>query len=268
MPPRRKTRRRQRGAAFLGEGAYGMVYRPPLECDPANALANEYRTNRYVGKYTSKRKAYEEKKRSNLTRILNANRRFTVPINAICKVAAEQANTNFSARPNYTMQIVSEFRGTSVEKLIPDEDVLNDSTTYRHLTEEDITNLFQGLRAIKNLAPNLYIFNEHFVHNDLHFGNIVWDGEQARILDFGELETVRQAARRLQSMYPDLSLEEAIEEAKSIDIVKLFGFVVDIIKTKFIQERYKDMFRAWQFGNPTRFRSRDTYYERLAALPV
>ena len=270
--PSKKTRKskKQRGGVKIGEGALGAVYRPPLLCNTTRAINNSLKTNNYIGKYTGRNVGQREKNKSNLVRDLNRNGEYTVTVNEMCELAPNQTNTNFENRPNREIQLISKYAGTSVEDLIPEDKILDDPEVYVHLTPEDIHKFYEGLRAIKSLAPRLREFNEHFIHNDLHFGNIVWDGTTARLIDFSELETLPEAIARLEEQYPDASEDEIETAAKSTDVARLYGLVKDILSTKFIMNtpEQKDRFRAWQFGHPYKIRDIDTYYRRLESLPV
>lgn len=272
--PSRQTRkaRRQRGGVKLGEGAFGAVYRPPLLCNRAHPINNTLKTNRYIGKHTGRNVGLRERNKSNLVRGLNANGVYTVPVNAVCNLAAEQTNTDFEAgRPNREVQLISKYGGASVESMIPETEILNDAELYPLvMTPEREALLFEGLRAIKALAPHLREFNRHFVHNDLHFGNIVWDGEYARLIDFSEVTNLEERKAELREQYPKATEAEIDMAAKTTDSARLFELVKEIINTKYIQNtpRLRSLFRTWQFGNPYRLRDPDTLYTRLEALPV
>lgn len=268
----RQSRQKQtlhRGGATVGEGAHGVVYRPPLACNSSTPLPPELMTNAYVGKYVSAKNAQIEKTLSNKVKAINTESRYTVPIDAVCKIAETQPNTSFQSSKNRNTQVISKYSGFSVESLIPSIEVLNEPELYsKQMTPEAITVLFEGLKAIKALMPSLREFNEYYIHQDLHFGNIVWDGEHAKLIDFTEMEPISEVADRNREMYPGKSEEWLLEQVKSIDVSRLYDMVREIILSKFIQENFRDKFRIWQFLSPQIPRNRDSMYSRLEALPV
>lgn len=255
----------------MGEGAYGAVYRPPLLCNSKTPLNASLKNNSHVGKYTGRNIGLKEKERSNLVKAVNKNSAYTVPVNTVCELADNQTNTEFERRPNREIQLISKYSGTSVKDLIPDVAILNDKELYPlAMTPDAEEKMLEGLRAIKSLAPHLREFNKHFVHNDLHFGNIVWDGTTARLIDFSELQTVPEAVESLQDRNRTMPTAEAELIVKSIDPEGLYDSVLEVLTTKYIMNtpKMKEKFRAWQFGHPWKVRDIDTYYKRLESLPV
>jgi hypothetical protein len=255
----RKTRTKARkGGRKIGQGSYGVVYKPPLICSRKPEISTKYRDG-FVGKQVTEEEVDKEIHASDLIETVDPNEDYTLHVRAYCDISPEQENANFLDISQGDMQLIYRDGGQSLYSLM-DPDILN----FDDVTDVNFDNLILGLRLIKGFMPNLREFNQHFIHNDLHLGNIVWDGEALRMIDFAELKTVDE----LIEIYAKHNKKNPEEMARKRDVEILYHIVRDIARSKYMKNNHPALLRYWLMSTPEEPRELETYYERLEALPV
>ena len=133
---------------------------------------------------------------------------------------------------------------------------------YRSLVKKDDKYKEDDLRAIAYLVQKLHRLG--IIHNDLHLGNLVWDGESLHMIDFAELKTVDE----LIEDYLMRKKQNPEETARKRDIEKLYHIVRNIARSKYMKKNHPTLLRYWLMSTPEDPRDLETYYSRLEALPV
>jgi len=248
-----KTRRVKKGGKKIGEGSYGIVYNPPLMCTRNPEINKKYRDG-FVGKQVTDEEVEKEIQATELIETLDPKEDYTLHVRAYCEISPEQENTNFSDISQGDMQLIYRDGGQSLYSLIKPDD----------LEDVNFDNLIFGLRLIKGFIPTLREFNQHFIHNDLHLGNLVWDGEAIHMIDFAELKSVDE----LIKIYSKRNKKNPEELARKRDIEILYHVVRDIARSTYMKNKYPGLLRYWLMSTPEEPKDLETYYSRLEALPV
>jgi hypothetical protein len=255
----RKTRTRARkGGKKIGEGSFGVVYKPPLKCHRAPEISEKYRDG-FVGKQVTEDEVDKEIEASDLIEKIDPNEDYTIQVRAYCDISPEQENANFLDISQGNMQLIYRDGGQSLHSLMePDE------LDFDNIEDINFDNIILGLRLIKGFIPILREFNQHFIHNDLHLGNIVWDGESLHMIDFAELKPVDE----LIKIYSKHNKQNPEELARKRDIEVLYDIVRNIARSNYMKKKQPTFLRYWLMSTPEEPRDLETYYSRLEALPV
>lgn len=199
-----KTRRKV-GGKKIGQGVYGSVYSPPLKCTDGSEF--DFISDEFVSKTVIKSVAYKEFNNSQMVRILDPDEQWFLTVRHICELAEEQTNTNFRRNKESrkvlrnkkgeplqarTVQLILKNGGQPLISLLEKPGVVYNTKDYTHnvVLDYEWSKLPLVIKCIKNIIPGLDILNKKYIHNDLHFGNIVYDGSTSHIIDFGFLETI------------------------------------------------------------------------------
>lgn len=195
MKRSRTSRTRRRGGDVIGKGGFGLVYtKPEPELEKLIPQGCEWKDN-YVMKVDEKTKDAEEEWTQ--TEILRKN---------VIKGAIypETKCTLTDGR----IALFSKFGGQSLLELFYSTTPI---TTEKQLKAAKKQAGFYGkpspvlrnhekiptlIPALETLKKQLQIMNAQGIsHNDVHDGNIVYDGTTARLIDFGQL-TFREDDRK------------------------------------------------------------------------
>jgi hypothetical protein len=280
---RAKSRRKTRGGARIGKGAFGVAYRPPLLCDASSNVNEKYKSDKYVGKVMKEPQLQHEFDVSQKVLEFDPTHEITLPVEAMCKLAGLQTNDTFVPPRNGSTvgQLISEFGGDSLYSMFQ-TDFLDDYTQFSKIQHE---RFFDALRALVIFQTGFRTFSLYFVHGDLHTGNIVWDGSRARMIDFWFLMTIEE---RIQQQIVGLSGGREITElpanekerieTEATRIASMFdyeGLVIDlsdIFSSIYVKYRYPRIYDHMQAfnANPQRMRgTRELYtafFDELAKL--
>ena len=181
------------GGKKIGEGAYGAVYSPPLYCE--NGSEKDFLSENFVSKILSVKAANIELANSKIIRSMDPEGRWSITAENWCHLKIEQTNANFmknkATRKNLydkkngsdLVQIIFKNGGQTIMSLLEKSDV-NNTDDY------EWSNLPLIIQISKNLITVLSSLNQTHVHGDLHFKNIVWNGSEAHIIDFGLMENI------------------------------------------------------------------------------
>jgi len=250
-----KTRKIKKGGKKIGEGSYGVVYKPPLKCSKKPEISEKYKDG-FVGKQVTDEEVDKEIEATELIEKIDPNEDYTLQVRAYCEISPEQENANFSDISQGDMQLIYRDGGQSLYSLM-DPDSLD-------FDDANFDNVILGLRLIKGFIPILREFNQHFIHNDLHLGNLVWDGEAVHMIDFAELKTLDE----LIKIYSKHNQKNPEELARKRDIEILYHLVRKIARSNYVKKNHPTFLRYWLMSTPEDPKDLETYYSRLEALPV
>jgi serine/threonine protein kinase len=166
---------------LLGEGSYGCVYKPQLQCDvPGKKVSKNL-----VGKIFVSNHAFEEEydTQMNIVNKLDPKGEFTLPFHDRCAVKAEANRESLSQckltkqrpAPSYN-QLIYENGGTSLHDFMKKRG--NTPEFIRIL--ENMRPLFVGIQRIQERGK---------VHQDIKPDNIMKRGEKIFLIDFGLLNS-------------------------------------------------------------------------------
>ena len=171
-----------KGGEKIGRGEFGIVFRPPLFLKDRDS---KYESRKYVGKIMKLEDAIAELKNSDIVKALDPDGEWSVTIKKLEPVNQSQIDTDLESGDlkKFPVQLISEFKGVSLKNLIGMEDEEVNCKTMKMQN----TPLFFNL--IKKLVPILINLNKTHLHNDIHFGNFVYDetDDIVRVMDFGKL---------------------------------------------------------------------------------
>lgn len=148
----------------LGEGAYGIVHRPPYPCATnKNTYFKKYASDKYVSKFTDYIDATKEMEMANIIRELipDHSEYYCLP-----EFMCDSAVTNVN-RQNASLKeslVISPYCGVSLLDLI-------DSKTTIEFDDEYILYIIKQLQFVIEGVNKLH--DNKITHNDLHMGNIM-----------------------------------------------------------------------------------------------
>lgn len=260
----RQTRRKRHqsrkikrsGGAILGKGTFGVVFRPPLLCDPPRT---EQTTENQVGKVQDREQEENEIQVSESLKILDPDMDQTIPILASCALAETQTNLNQkqnmnrsfnNSRNNHTVsdytkqkqQIISKQGGPNAQEWLEDHFLLPTPSISQRV-QWSIA-LYHFFRALKDFLPFLQAFNQFWIHNDLHLRNLVQDGERIRMIDFGITESRDEVANRLQ-MKMNKNMDKINRRLDMLDVSMLQNDLREFLKEKPHTARLTYPLRVW-----------------------
>jgi len=205
----------QQGGEIIGEGVYGCVFDPPLECEESSP---QHKPGS-VGKIESLGEANEEYAFSLGLREIPYADEYFVLIDSVCvpKARTKQTNKSLSKCKSIqglklpsTLQLTMPFGGKPLIKLINTINPNNLDIVGQKLLEAGTLLLLGGV-----------------VHSDLHLANILIDSAgKLRIIDFGNAwfegglneQTINRVITNFNSTNMQKSLEDSIISAITTNI--------------------------------------------------
>lgn len=247
------------GGRQIDEGGFGKVYRPPLLCDGPDAPVYD---ENYVSKVLSQEEADVEFDNGRLVALLDRTGMWSAPAVDACGLAERQTNNNYVSGD---YQLIYPYAGHALEELLViegevfDESYLENPADYGRLSAEGFTRM---VKELGRFIPILVEFNKHYIHGDLHLRNLVFDGEQIRMIDFASLRTGRDVERlyykKYESQYKAYGIEEKDmgsviydlepvikEEAASTDFGYLHRAIMKVLKSGWGQATLKRRYKYW-----------------------
>lgn len=168
---------KQIGGAFVGEGGFGCVFRPPLGGDKKEDKDK-------IGKVFDNKNFFDkENEIDNVVKKIDPESKFTVKQHSAAKVRKELIKADDGIRSCTTLvkapsisyyQIVYDYGGVDLqEKSLYEKDFKTHAMVYKMMS-----NVFKGVKVIKDKG---------YVHNDIKPENMLYDKKSKRIniIDFG-----------------------------------------------------------------------------------
>jgi serine/threonine protein kinase len=173
-----------KGGEEIGRGKFGLVFRPPLICQPIKEI---YQSSDYVGKIMTEEDAEKEFIKSNKVRELDPTCEWSITIEHKSIYQEEQTEVDYKKEfiKKYPIQLISKFGGESIKKII--------KWNEEKPKELDISKIPLFILLVKQTVPIIKNLNKLYAHNDLHLDNIMYDVKDAklRLIDFGELSDIK-----------------------------------------------------------------------------
>jgi hypothetical protein len=279
---------KKRGGRKVGEGVYGQVFRPPLHCKGESV---QKWSNDYVSKTVYKAVSEKELHNSLLVKSLDPHGEWSITAESICEVNKVQTNEDYKSGDERTEQIIFRYGGVSLDSLLQKPNVKgNPMYLINKITEEGKMDIhaFESLqseglaelvRQVKKLLPKLDVLNKRYCHGDLHFKNIVTDGEIPRLIDFDSLYQVEVQYAEEKKLLDrcvkiksdcewltdrlDLTLYDSV---RSDDVRRLWQGFVTIFESEWIKEVFPRKYDAWLNKEKPYFRS--DYVLSIYSIPV
>lgn len=264
-------RTRKIGGRKLGHGVQGDVYTPPLEC--ASGSNARWHGEGYVAKLMDAEEARNEYKNSFLIRQLDPDGMWSIHAEQACEISSSQPNANYTNSPEKRTQLIFRNGGKSLldyliqnggdsDKLVfylqgIDEGGDPDPQAFDYLNYSHLGTI---LSVVKRLLPALDILNSQYTHNDLHLGNIVYDGHTPRLIDFSSLAPVEKSISFEMGHWTELGIsklakghpwqeylisEATADKIRSNDVAHLFKSIYMILASKWIRDVSSGRFRGW-----------------------
>lgn len=281
---------KKRGGRKIGEGVYGQVFRPPLHCKDESIPKW---SNDYVSKTVYKAVSEKELHNSLLVKSLDPRGEWSITAESICEVNKVQTNEDYKSGDERTEQIIFRYGGISLDSLLLKVNVKRnpmylinkineggktDIHAFESLQSEGLAEL---VRQVKKLLPKLDILNKRYCHGDLHFKNIVTDGETPRLIDFDSLYPVevqyaeeKKLLDRCVKIKPDcgwltdrldLTLYDSV---RSADVRSLWQGFVTIFESEWIKEVFPRKYDAWLNKYKENCYFRSDYILSIYDIPV
>jgi len=258
-----------RGGKKIGEGSFGQVFAPPLKCkgDDGSKVYGEG----YVSKILNADDIDEEYHNALLVKAMDPEGIWSITPEKACELANVQTNANYKANDK-THQIIYKHGGRSVMNLLLAPEHTGDPFKYiRGINAEgeddksvfaflDPSGLSEVIKAIKKIIPSLDILNTKYLHDDLHSGNIVYDGTNARLIDFASLKPVETviaseskflrkclaASDEERCLYAKKMIEKIVNDtSRTRDIKTIWLDLVEIIQSPWVTETFPGKFTTW-----------------------
>ena len=316
----RKGKRKTIGGSKIGEGAYGLVYRPPLHCIRPKP---EYNSDEYISKVLLEKDMVKEMSASDYLSELDPDEAWSIRARHGCVVGLDQENTNFKidkdaqyqviykyggrafdalmlvdpvnnvksgrsrsngsrSRSSRSSSIQSEESGSMVRSDVGFTDYLNNPSKWAMLRTDGFILVIQ---LIKGLLPHIKQMNETMYHCDLHFGNMLYDGTTARLIDFGLFRNKKDRRADVKATwmktyldygvkpgampYVMEDLEPLIEaEVENTDLFTLYQTLRLVIDSAWGKTMFKNTFKYWRIDHVVRPRTYDGLYKAIMSLPV
>jgi hypothetical protein len=264
-------RTRKRGGRLLGHGIQGAVYTPPLEC--ASGYNARWQGEGYVAKVMDAEEARNEYRNSFLIRQLDPDGAWSILAEQSCEISPSQANANYKNSPDRRTQLIFRNGGKSLldyliqnggdsEKFVfylegIDDGGDPDPQAFSYLNYHRLSTV---ISAIKRLMPALDILNSKYSHTDLHLGNIVYDGETPRLIDFSTLSPVDKEIALEMGHWTELGIskltkghlwqeylisEATADKIRTNDIAHLFKSIYSILASKWVRKVSGGGYAKW-----------------------
>lgn len=266
---KRRTRRLYKGGSKIGQGAFGTVFSPPLKCGDGTNV--KWDSTKYVSKTTSEEFLEREFVNSLLLKKLDPEGEWSVTAEHACKIGPGQNSRNYEPGKSNTYQIIFKNAGVNLYDLLLKPGIKGDAFYYKDgLLEKggaedfsvfsnlDPNGLILLIKQLKLLLPKLAILNLTYIHRDLHFGNIISDGNTPKIIDLDSLTTVESLVSEQKKLYHGClkvkkgcdwvkqQLEKCImDEVMSIDIYNIWNELNLLLKSKWVQAVFPGKYDRW-----------------------
>jgi hypothetical protein len=294
MPRTRRTRKR--GGRKVGHGTEGEVYTPPLRCDGEKNL--EWQSPDYVSKVTDSDGVKQEYIASFRVRQLDPLGEWSIHAEQKCEISPKQTDTNYKTAADRREQLIFKNGGSSLLDYLLDnggrpehfdfylqgidEGGDPDPRAYSYLKYEHLTTVIE---LIQRLLPKIDILNTTYLHGDLYIGNIVYDGDRPRIIDFGQLSSIDTEVEKALSRWNELGVSALVkghphqeylierstrDNASASDMASLYHNLLMILASKWVKTqsggRYEDWLRKYRDPRILHFRS--DYKVAIMEIPV
>lgn len=265
----RKTRRT--GGKKLGQGTRGAVYSPPLKCQEGDD--DTWATPKYVSKTILDEHLETEYRNSFLVRELDPKNKWSLTAIHACTIRKSQPNVNY--KPGLqTRQLIFKNGGKSLADMLVKAGVqhewyscINDPAKFIHLEPKALPIV---IKQLKKILPGLEQLNAKYVHNDLHFGNIVTDGKTPRIIDFSSMQPVdKKIAEEKKLMSKCIRVKKdavcswvperlqllVADKAKSSDIQTIWLELYDLLSSPWVTVTFPNKYTEWttKYNDLSRF---------------
>ena len=131
------------------------VFKPPLLCSGVRSDSPDF-----VSKLLNEEEADLEFSKSSLVRLLDPDERWSITPLRMCDLAEKQTNKNYANANGANTLLISKYGGVGLLSLL----------------KKSWSKLPLFIKVVKSIIPGLDILNKEYLHGDLHFNNIVWDG--------------------------------------------------------------------------------------------
>lgn len=302
--------RRTRGGKKIGRGEYGNVYRPVLK--NANHSENRY-SEGYVGKVMKEEDAKIEYANSMKVQALDPEGLWSITAIKMSRLANSQNNANFERSEQNrktkknkfikntgltnpdplllfypsTTQIIYKYGGQSLASLLTKSGAHVYGGNY-DVSDINTEKLPEFVQACKSIIPGLNVLNKKYIHQDLHLGNILWDGKTARMIDFGEMVSVEErfaakksnfignlealglrkrtgnAALQLYDVIMDRIDMIIMEDAVKYDAYVIYENLHGVLRMDWVKERFPGKYDDWLKLTPF---SRCDYIQAILTVP-
>ena len=287
---KRKTRKqRVKGGKKIGEGSYGKVFRPPLKC---LRNAPEFDSDEYISKVLTYEDMEQEMSASDILKDLDKAGVWSIRALHFCTLGLAQNNANFNDSVSEKYQVVYKYGGDDFDHLLlsPEGAALNgnfydyidDSEMWSKLSKDGFSLV---ARLIKGLLPQIRNMNEQIYHCDLHFGNIVYDGSAARLIDFGLYKTRDRQLAHIRKAWENRYLDYGITEdrigrvmedlepliendSSTTDIGTVYRHLHAIIHSAWGKSVFKNEYKYWRLRNMSRKQTYDEFYAAIMDIPT
>lgn len=259
----------------INEGSFGKVYRPPLPCNDRQ----EHYNDAFVGKVTAEEDVDAELAAAKLVRKLDPEGMWSVVAIDACVIDAEAAGES------YPYQLIYPYGGVALEDLLVVDGVgqfraemLEERSEWSKLSVAGFDKL---VRLLSDFLPDLATLNDLYQHKDLHLRNLVYDGEQVRMIDFATLTDNRDLKKRYMKLkekqYAEFGVGEEYmaevmedltrvvdDDVKQTDIATLFREVLMILQSPWGKEVLGRKYKYWLSFH----RQANTYEKLVEAIRV
>lgn len=207
---------------FLGNGAYGCVFKPHLKCEtredhPAG-----------VGKVFHYAKDFEFEKRS-LERVneIDPEHRFTLPLLGTCKTAGIYKPSNAVSQcdtmnPNdQYLQLIMGYGGKSLDTILK-----------KRISKVTYNKLFAAMGPVLDGIQTLV--QHKLIHQDIKPGNLLFLKDKCFLIDFGIMETFKKVYKSplLSSDYPYFPPEyKRISKTHRTPDIYIVDFLANFVHT-------------------------------------
>jgi hypothetical protein len=273
------------GGKKIGEGSYGKVFRPPLQCLRPSP---QFDSSKYISKVLALEDLDKEMAASDILKNLDPEGIWSIRSEHFCTLGLKQDNANYNESVSEKYQVVYKYGGVDFDHLMFKEGASSlDDNFYKYINDSEMWSKLSKdgfvliARLIKELLPNLRKMNEEMYHCDLHFGNIVYDGQNARLIDFGVFKTrenlIIQMRKAWENRYLSYGvvpgaamayvlqdLEPLIEnQAFTTDIETIYRHLHAIINSGWGKSVFKDVYKYWRIKHIGIPRSYDEFYDAI-----
>jgi serine/threonine protein kinase len=281
----RKTRKQRiKGGKKIGEGSYGQVFRPPLRC---LRDVPQFDSDKYISKVLTYEDLEVEMSASDILKTLDKDGLWSIRADHFCTLGLDQNNVNFNADISEKYQVIYKFGGVDFDHLLlsPEGlaldgnfyDYINDSEMWSKLSKDGFILV---ARLIKELLPNIRKMNESIFHCDLHFGNIVYDGSVARLIDFGVYKTFEGQHAHIRKAWENRYLDYGVTEDRIgrvmedlepliendtliTDLLIIYRHLHAIIHSAWGKSEFKNIYKYWRIKNMRAPRTHDALYAAI-----
>uniref|UniRef100_A0A6C0DVN1 Aminoglycoside phosphotransferase domain-containing protein n=1 Tax=viral metagenome TaxID=1070528 RepID=A0A6C0DVN1_9ZZZZ len=293
---RRVRRTRKRGGRRLGQGVEGEVYTPPLRCSGVADV--EWQSPDYVSKVTDAAGVEQEYKASYLIRQLDPAGDWSIHAEQRCAILPKQANANYRTAADRLEQLIFRNGGASLLDYLLDQSGRSehfqfyiqgiteagdpDPRAYTYLNYSHLTTVIE---LVKRLLPKIDLLNSIYLHGDLHLGNIVYDGDRPRIIDFAGLSPIDAEVERANSVWSELGVDALVkghpqqmnlideatrDKAAARDLATLFHNILTILASKWVQAESGGRYDEWvkKYRDPTILHFRSDFKVAIMEIPA